>query len=35
VAFAAALLYKARTDAIAQVIIWTSVLSLFSLAYLA
>ncbi len=34
-AFSLALLYGVRTDAIAQVIIWTSVLSLFSLAYLA
>lgn len=34
-AFALALLYKVRTDAIAPVIIWTSVLSLFSLAWLA
>lgn len=34
-AFALALLYKVRTDAIAPVIIWTSFLSLFSLAYLA
>lgn len=34
-AFALALLYGVRTDAIAQVIIWTSVLSLFSLAFLA
>lgn len=34
-AFSLALLYNVRTDAIAQVIIWTSVLSLFSLAYLA
>jgi hypothetical protein len=34
-AFALALLYGVRTDAIAPVIIWTSVLSLFSLAWLA
>ncbi len=34
-AFSLALLYGVRTDAIAQVIIWTSVLSLVSLAYLA
>jgi predicted permease len=34
-AFALAMLYKVRTDTIAPVIIWTSVLSLFSLAYLA
>lgn len=34
-AFALALLYNVRTETIAQVIIWTSVLSLFSLAYLA
>ena len=34
-AFALALLYKVRTDAIAPVIVWTSFLSLFSLAYLA
>lgn len=34
-AFSLALLYNVRTDAIAQVVIWTSVLSLFSLAYLA
>jgi predicted permease len=34
-AFALATLYKVRTDTIAPVIIWTSVLSLFSLAWLA
>lgn len=34
-AFSLALLYGVRTDRIAPVIIWTSVLSLFSLAYLA
>lgn len=34
-AFALALLYGVRTDSIAPVIIWTSALSLFSLAYLA
>lgn len=34
-AFALALMYGVRSDAIARVIIWTSVLSLFSLAYLA
>jgi len=34
-AFALAMLYKVRTDTIAPVIIWTSILSLFSLAYLA
>ncbi len=34
-AFALALLYKTKTDTIAPVIIWTSVLSLFSLAWLA
>lgn len=34
-AFALALLYRVRTDAIAPVIIWTSALSLFSLAWLA
>lgn len=34
-AFALALLYKVRTDAIAPVIVWTSTLSLLSLAYLA
>jgi predicted permease len=34
-AFALATLYKVRTDAISPVIIWTSILSLFSLAWLA
>ena len=34
-AFALALLHGVRTDAIAPVIIWTSVLSLLSLAWLA
>ena len=34
-AFALATLYKVRTDTIAPVIIWTSILSLFSLAFLA
>ena len=34
-AFALALLYGVRTDTIAPVVIWTSALSLFSLAYLA
>ncbi|WP_226782357.1 AEC family transporter [Oceaniglobus trochenteri] len=34
-AFALAMLYGVRTDSIAPVIIWTSLLSLFSLAYLA
>jgi malonate transporter len=34
-AFALAMLYKVRTDTIAPVITWTSVLTLFSLAYLA
>lgn len=34
-AFALAMLYNIRTDAIAPVIIWTSILSLISLAYLA
>lgn len=34
-AFALALLYRVRTDAIAPVIVWTSVLSLLSLAWLA
>jgi predicted permease len=34
-AFALAMLYNIRTDAIAPVVIWTSVLSLLSLAYLA
>jgi predicted permease len=34
-AFALAMLYNVRTDAIAPVIIWTSTLSLLSLAYLA
>ncbi|WP_108482503.1 AEC family transporter [Oceaniglobus ichthyenteri] len=34
-AFSLAMLYGVRTDAIAPVIIWTSTLSLFSLAYLA
>ena len=34
-AFALAMFYKVRTDTIAPVIIWTSVVSLFSLAYLA
>ena len=34
-AFALAMLYKVRTDTIAPVIIWTSTLSLFSLALLA
>ena len=34
-AFSLALLYKVRTDVIAPVIVWTSALSLFSLAYLA
>jgi len=32
--FSMALLYNVRTDAIAQIIVWTSVLTLFSLAYL-
>jgi predicted permease len=34
-AFSLALLYRVRTDAIALVIVWTSVLSLFTLAWLA
>jgi malonate transporter len=34
-AFALALLYHVRTDCIAPVIVWTSVLSLFTLALLA
>lgn len=34
-AFALAMLYRVRTDSIAPVIIWTSLLSLFSLAWLA
>ena len=34
-AFALAMLYKVRTDTIAPVIIWTSILTLFSLAWLA
>jgi malonate transporter len=34
-AFALAILYNVRTDTIAPVIIWTSIMTLFSLAWLA